>query len=200
LSLTQTKSIDNKTGVVPMSYQHVQNAAVAVALLTLTACETMAPQEPTTLKNSDHLVVPGDRIGPVSLGMTPKAVFQLLGPPNTTIGSALLWRYGDTSFFVRADDTHQRVVQVAIYNDASFHTAEGARYGSTLQELDRIWGSPYKMELYPSLPDRGKPVQAGFDEGRIVFFFQPSGEMDSPPGDGVTVLSIQRAWEEALSF
>ena len=63
-----------------------------------------------------------------------------------------------------------------------------------------FWGSPYKMELYPSLPDRGKPVQAGFDEGRIVFFFQPSGEMDSPPGDGVTVLSIQRAWEEALSF
>jgi hypothetical protein len=71
-------------------------------------------------------------------------IFQLLGPPSTSIGSTLLWRYGDSSFFVRADDTHQRVVQVAVYNDASFHTAEGARYGSTLQDLNRIWGSPYK--------------------------------------------------------
>lgn len=184
-----------------MSYRHVQNAAVAVALLTLSACETIAPQEPTALQNSDHLVVPGDRIGPVSLGMSPNAVFQLLGPSSATIGSALLWRYGDSSFFVRADDTHQRVVQVAIYNDASFHTAEGARYGSTLQDLGRIWGSPYKIESYPFSPDRGKPIQAGFDQGRIVFFFQlPSGEINSPPGDGVTVVSIQHTWEEALSF
>jgi hypothetical protein len=184
-----------------MSYGHIQKAAFAVVLLTLTACETIAPQEPAALKNSDHIVIPGDRIGPISLGMSPKAVFQLLGPPSTTIGSTLLWRYGDSSFFVRADDTHQRVVQVAVYNDASFHTAEGARYGSTLQDLNRIWGSPYKMESYPFLPDRGKPLQAGFDEARIVFFFEPpSAGMDSLPGDGVRVVSIQRMWEEALSF
>jgi hypothetical protein len=127
-----------------MSYGHIQKAAFAVVLLTLTACETIARQEPAALKNSDHIVISGDRIGPISLGMSPKAVFQLLGPPSTTIGSTLLLRYGDSSFFVRADDTHQRVVQVAVYNDASFHTAEGARYGSTLQDLNRIWGSPYK--------------------------------------------------------
>ena len=86
-----------------MSYGHIEKAAFAVVLLTLTACETIAPQEPAALKNSDHIVTPGDRIGPISLGMSPKAVFQLLGPPNTTIGSTLLWRYGDSSFFVRAD-------------------------------------------------------------------------------------------------
>ena len=69
----------NKTGVVPMSYRHVQKAAVAVALLTLTSCETIAPQEPTALKNSDHLVVPGDRIGPVALGMSPKSCVPTSG-------------------------------------------------------------------------------------------------------------------------
>jgi hypothetical protein len=88
-----------------MSYRHVQNAAAAVALLTLTACETIAPQEPTALQNSDHLVIPGDRIGPVSLGMSPKAVFQLLGPPSTTIGQPSCGGMGIAPFLF-APTTH----------------------------------------------------------------------------------------------
>jgi hypothetical protein len=180
-----------------------KKAAVAGVLLTLTACE-MIPlerEEPTALKSSDHIVVPGDRIGPVSLGMSPKAVFQLLGQPNWTGSSAFLWRYGDSSFFVRVDDAHQQVVQVAVYNDASFHTAKGARYGSTLRDLDQIWGAPYKMDSYDFWPSRGKPIKAGFDEGRVAFFFEPpSGEIDWPSGDGVAIVSVQRAWEEALSY
>jgi hypothetical protein len=180
-----------------------KKAAVAVVLLTLTACGVIALQreEPTALKSSDHVVVPGDRIGPVSLGLSPKAVFQLLGPPNWTGTSAFLWRYGDSSFFVRVDDGHRQVVQVAVYNDASFHTAEGARYGSTLQDLDQIWGAPYKMESYDFWPSRGKPIKAGFEKGGVAFFFEPpSGEIDWPPEGGVAVVSVQRAWEEALSY
>jgi len=184
-----------------MSCRHIQNAAVTAVLFTLTACETLAPQEPASLKNSDHVVVPGERIGPVYLGMSPKNVFQLLGSPSTTKASTLVWTYGDSTLFVRADDTHQRVVQIAIYNDVSFHTAEGARYGSTLQDLDRIWGPPYKLESYSSWPNRGGPIQAGFDQGKIVFFFEPpAGELDTPPKNGAAVLSIQLTWEDALSF
>ena len=57
------------------------------------------------------------------------------------------------------------------------------------------------MELYPFLPNREKPLQAGFDEGRLVFFFQlPSAGMDSPPGDGVTVVSIQRPPKDPAVF
>jgi hypothetical protein len=186
-----------------MPYRHIQKAVVAVVFLTLTACVIIDPQgeEPVALKSSDHVVVPGDRIGPVSLGMSPKAVYQLLGPPSSTGGEAFLWRYGDSSFYVRVDNLHSQIIQVAIYNDASFHTAEGASYGTTLQELDRIWGAPYRMDSYTFWPDRGKPIRAGFDEGKIAFFFEvPSGELNQPPRGGAAVLSIQRAWEDAVNF
>jgi hypothetical protein len=66
--------------------------------------------------------------------------------------------------------------------------------------LDQIWGPPYKLES-DSWPNQGRPIQAGFDRGRIVFFFEPpSGVVDTPPKNGAAILSIQLSYEEAFTL
>ncbi len=90
-----------------------------VALILLGAFEALDAQ---SIKNSDHLIVPGKRIGSVTLGMSDQALFKL-GVPDATgvvevVKKTLIYRYGDF-LVVDVDQGTHKVVSIVLYRDRS---------------------------------------------------------------------------------
>lgn len=86
---------------------------------------------------SESVVVAGDRIGPIALGMSQADVLAALGNPiETTNGADGVWiSYRYTDFIVFVEAANGRVFQVGTYS-AAFATAEGVHIGSAQLEVD----------------------------------------------------------------
>lgn len=104
--------------------------------LLIAAAVLFAALQPTTAKaKNDNLIVPGVRIGPVSLGMTDADVYKTLGEPTSTltVGSAdggINYYWGNL-YSVHVDKDTHRVTQVTT-SDQKYSTTEGIKVGSSL--------------------------------------------------------------------
>jgi len=98
----------------------------------------------------DAKIVPGQRVGPVSLGMSPADLLGALGDPDH-VGSdgdfpgAKLYFFNARGLQVTVDGS--QVVQIAV-NGTQFATQEGIAVGSTELRATALLGSPSITKRY----------------------------------------------------
>ena len=108
------------------------------------------------------LIVPGERIGRVKLGMTLDEVKSILGAPHSS--KKLLPREADTDYeWPSNDGTHDGrlevlvdedygVIKIGVRLDTRYATSEGVRAGSSLVEIMRGFG-PKQPASVPDAPN-----------------------------------------------
>ena len=102
-------------------------------------------QSTTAAAKNDNLIVPGVRIGPVSLGMSDADAYKLLGDPIRTMtegvdmGRAIQYDFPKLSIVV-SRSTH-RITQVTTL-DTGYATADGIRVGSSGLAVSTKLGIP----------------------------------------------------------
>lgn len=117
--------------------------AVVAAALTLTGAARA---------DNDHLIVPWQRVGPITLGMSTAELVHAMGEPTRTMGgpphtfSVYYWRE-DLSATISKDGDF--VTQVCALSPA-YGTAEGVRPGSTDAAVTALLGEPQSSRLYKS--------------------------------------------------
>ncbi len=108
----------------------------------------------SAMAQSDHLIVPGQRIGPVRLGMGMDEVVAELGQPDfteTVDEGHPSWRYWSlnlTVVFDRSSAPAVDWVETNTWTDSPlltvFRTADGLHIGSSSFDVKRAYGSPEK--------------------------------------------------------
>jgi hypothetical protein len=118
---------------------------------------------------NDNLIVPGERIGPVFLGMTEEQLYKKFGEPSnilTTLQSEDI-RYQYSTFDANVNKATHKVWSI-ITSNSGFHTAEGIKPGSSVMEtqikLGGSFGGPNTCINYNG---RGLTSFIGNDGNRI---------------------------------
>src|SRR5262245_52068408 len=94
---------------------------------------------------NDRLIVPGTRIGPVSLGMSDEALFKVGTPDRTReAGNWIVYNYGSMRVFV--DQRTRKVVSVGTGRDSAYRTAGGVKVGSTMRDVQAALGPPSSIK------------------------------------------------------
>jgi hypothetical protein len=144
--------------------------AVAVAVLvSLTACATpkktepeipkQVPPPPAPISLHDKSVIPGERAGPILLGMSLRKLVEVLGEPVSSSASripsgrsALLYRYADPdaspdgALLVMVREYDDTVYSIQIDRIESFATRDGVRYGSSEALVRASLGKPQSVQ------------------------------------------------------
>jgi hypothetical protein len=164
--------------------------ALILTLDAITACRAgpALPPPPTTPPVQDHLVVPGKRVGAISIGMTQDQLFAALGLPvdsyqyPSSVGHAYeRHKNDDQSFYdglvvsVRNGSSQVQSVKVGKFN-SGYATAEGLTVGTTERKVRELMGPPTQVRLktehtydtycYPGLV-------VAFHEGEVIFVSIP---------------------------
>ena len=106
----------------------------------------------------DKLVVPGERAGPILLGMPLRKLVEVVGEPVSSSPSqvpsgrtALLYRYADPDaspegrMLVLVREHDATVYSIEIDRIESFHSREGVRYGSSEALVRASFGKPQSV-------------------------------------------------------
>lgn len=129
-----------------MLSQSVNLALFALVLFSLLAgCATSSSYSSQTTPIFDKLIVPGERIGPISLGMPQADVLKILGtPPESTIHTDghSRYYYADLTVFITRDSRVDGI-QTAL---PEYATAEGIRVGMTEPEVRAKLGKPKSVD------------------------------------------------------
>jgi hypothetical protein len=141
----------------------------AALLLTLAACATPKKSEPEAPKAAlppaaevpirDKFVIPGERAGPILLGMSLRKLVEVVGEPISSTAAripsgrtALLYRYADPdaspdgAMLVMVRETDQTVYSIQLDRIESFQTREGVRYGSSEALVRASFGKPQSIQ------------------------------------------------------
>ena len=141
----------------------------AALLLILTACATSKKAEPDApnaappaaaeIPIRDKIVIPGERVGPILLGMSLRKLVEVAGEPVSSTAShipsgrsALLYRYADPDaspdgvLLVMVREADQTVYSVQIDRIEGFQTREGVRYGSSEALVRASFGKPQSVQ------------------------------------------------------
>ena len=149
--------------------------AACLALLVAAGCSsTRDPNTPVF----DNLIVPGQRIGPVSLGMPAKGLVQAAGSPKETrrLPNRTVSEFADGLVAVTRD-SDLRVISIGT-RDPWYATADGIRAGSSeLEVRTHLGATPQVVE------DRRNP--------RIRTYCYPGLEVDFWPQErGVAAVRV----------
>ncbi|HSN18352.1 MAG TPA: hypothetical protein VLV87_09075 [Gammaproteobacteria bacterium] len=125
--------------------RHFCRTALLTALIALAACASSPPlpappaTEPTF---NDYVIVPGVRIGSVSIGMTGKQLLDVMGSPQSALNysDGAAYHYPGNFGVVLVNAT-QQVVRVTA-SESSYQTQEGLKTGQTDLEMRTILGNP----------------------------------------------------------
>ena len=138
---------------------------------------------------NDYLIVPDSRIGLVSLGMSDQDLFKVGVPIQTGAFPAMtLYRYADMDVFV--DGASHKVISVTVKYNSQYHTAEGVRIGSNLQNVEAAMGPPEFLQTSPV--ECCDPIAVTYRAHRLRFSFSPPGSsMADRPKLTVQIIQIQ---------
>ena len=116
-----------------------------------------APAEEVSIR--DKFVVPGERVGPILLGMSLRKLVEVVGEPVSSAASripggrsALTYRYADPdaspdgALLVMVREYDQTVYSIQIDGIESFRTREGVRYGSSEALVRASFGKPQSVQ------------------------------------------------------
>ncbi len=119
----------------------------AVMLVTLAQPAASQPVAPDA-----YLIVPGESVGSVKLGMNITEVTSVLGTPKSTQGrpdGSVIYRWyefkGEGGIGLRATRTGE-VYRIWVANNTRYATKEGIRVGSSEAEIRVALGEPTKAE------------------------------------------------------
>ncbi|HEV2359344.1 MAG TPA: hypothetical protein VGZ23_17275 [bacterium] len=117
----------------------MKRLGVIVLAIALAAPPAIASSDPM------FLVVPGRRIGPVTIGMHLNAVEEILGHPSRVDSDGRTqwyeWKSPDNRLRSIAVETLQdTVVLISLAHDPRYRTREGWGDGDTLEAVERVWG------------------------------------------------------------
>lgn len=114
----------------------------------------------------DRFIIPGERIGPISLRMPLRQLITAMGEPVSSTASripggrpALLYRYADPeaspegAILVTVREHDQTVYSVRIDRIESYQTREGVRFGSSEALVRASFGKPQSAQR----PDANAP-------------------------------------------
>jgi hypothetical protein len=107
----------------------------------------------------DWLIAPGERVGPITAETSETSLGALFGPAQvrhidvqlgegtTTPGTAIYPDDADRRIeIVWTDSTHTRVREIRLAgNSSTWRTAEGISLGSTLKDIERLNGFPFRL-------------------------------------------------------
>ena len=145
--------------------KHLSWLAATALLLALFGCATPKNPEPDVPRETkpqpaeialhDKLVVPGERAGPIVLGMPLRKLIEVVGEPVSSSPSripsgrsALLYRYADPdaspegALQVMVREYDATVYSIQIDRIESFQTREGVRHGSSEALVRATFGKP----------------------------------------------------------
>ena len=144
----------------------------AALLLSLAACATPKKTELAAPKAApppaappaaealirDKFIIPGERAGPILLGMPLRKLVEVVGEPVSSTAAhlpsgrgALLYRYADPdaspdgAMLVMVREADQTVYSIQIDSIESFQTREGVRYGSSEALVRATFGKPQSI-------------------------------------------------------
>jgi hypothetical protein len=97
---------------------------------------------------NDNLIVPGERIGPVFLGMTEQQLYHKLGEPTTTMTApgTVNYAYPTTQLSVSVDAVTHKVWEIDLdtaEGTTRYSTAEGIKAGSSSLAVRTQLVGPY---------------------------------------------------------
>lgn len=122
--------------------------SMRIALLLAAGLLSFAAQDASE-GTANWLIIPGEAVGPISLGMSEEEVTSAVGAPERTSLGA--WEYLSTGYAVLLGDESGKVSAVLagggndqVRLDKRFHgrTAAGIGMGSTKQEILEALGEP----------------------------------------------------------
>lgn len=150
-------------------------ALAAVGLFTLFLRQRMATHR---ARLAPHVVaaqpiLPGQSLGPISLGMTEAQVTAALGQPDT-VQSPQVWQYRDPDIAINFSKTTPRTVAAIFAGGAPpltnvpYRTSEGLGLGSTRDEFIKAWGAP-DTETPETLTYRSRGIVLMHKNGTITW-------------------------------
>ncbi|WP_197256411.1 hypothetical protein [Paenibacillus dendritiformis] len=119
--------------------------------------------------NTDYLVVPGQSLGKISLGMTQDEVIRQLGQPAAAEENRMIYQSSEHEIVLYMEE--QTVRQIA-FSSPAFSTAEGVNTGNHADYGDFFARSEYRQ--------RYLHLREEWIEGGLAFFTFNS---DAPEGD-----------------
>lgn len=135
---------------VPWTLRIVLIASLALLLLATLAethrqpASTGPTPTPTERFTMDALIVPGMRVGPVTLGLSSQKLKEILGPAQLRPqGRGIVHLYPESGLVVYSEN--DRVVSVTVRSNA-FRTRGGVGVGSDVTEVLRGLSGDYEME------------------------------------------------------
>jgi len=107
---------------------------------------------PAGLTQNDNLIVPGERIGPIRLGMLLDEVVSVLGRPEKIVSSAtasgVFWRWPSRGLGIGFSKNQPAPYVGRVETESALNiTSEGVRVGDSTFDLVRALGKPYHTEL-----------------------------------------------------
>jgi hypothetical protein len=140
-------------------------------VLILSACASEAPRVNRSEQDyavhmsvaRDNIIVPGDRVGPVFLGMTDVDLYKRMGDPTNTFQSkdgSTSYQYGGLMVYVFPDHKVRFV-----YINEGYYTKEGVAVGTSNLALLAKLGKPSWNVLFNPTIDQFKNC---YDDGLIV--------------------------------
>ena len=110
---------------------------------------------PSATALGDNLLVPGGRIGTVTIGMSEQRLYKLLGAPKSTFvqpDGSISYQFETSSQQLYVITYQGRVYRVGT-KDKSFRTKEGVRVGASVLEVRARLGQPTcQANILPSSP------------------------------------------------
>lgn len=143
---------------------------LTAVIAALGGCATGKPPEPEAAPQTqpqalpderirDRFIIPGDRVGPVSLRMPLRQLITAMGEPVSSTTSripggrpALLYRYADPeattegAILVLVREHDQTVYSIRIDRIESYQTREGVRFGSSEALVRASFGKPQSVQ------------------------------------------------------
>jgi hypothetical protein len=216
-NLSQPGSMLMATGkqtAVPTISRSVKLIALASTVGILCACASSILSPTTNLVGDDHIVVPGERVGPIRLGMSEPELLQLGRPegpepvPLAVIspydsGQAqtvpgIRYKFGGKMIWVYLERATRRVVRIDLgYRGdcGSYHTEESVSCGSSkVYNVIGAFGTPDKESTW----DFGnhQVMRLTYYNGHhsprslTIFNFHPGRTMDIAPVDDLQDISL----------
>jgi hypothetical protein len=167
---------------------HIQLSSLFLSALLLTACASTArdpgvsltPEHAASMMAiNDNLIVPGERIGPIFIGMTEAELYKKMGDPSRTVrgddGTWLRYRYDSTHLSVQVNPSTHKVNVIDNYQIDYFPyaTREGVAIGWSELHLQTL---PWTLAWKKHHPDPQQPcwtfqytgIRIGSCDGKIV--------------------------------
>lgn len=141
---TMTSVTEERRTIGKTIFDCAAGLAFAVAVGGLSLLFAPAP----SVAQSDTLIVPGQRVGPIQFGMQPGDVVRALGQPSKIItpphgGLRYDYDYDGRYVIVNFSAVPETEVYQVITSDPRYATREGIRVGSSGGDVVRAYGRNY---------------------------------------------------------